>query len=275
MTMTESKQLRQRESAPLPAMSFGEMMQMGDALVKTGFLPVHLKNGAQVAAIVLTGRELGMEPMRAIRSLNLVKGKVTENADSQLARFKADGGRAQFRELTDERAVLYLRHPNGDEHEEVFSLLDARNAGIASDMYKKYPKAMLRSRAITAGLKSIGWDGAVGNYDPDELDGTPLQMPGDDRPALAAVHALSAGDSQPICTLDEAMEMRAGRTRQRLGDMSEEHLRSLESWAEEKGNARLAYAARLVIDQRGPTHEEYDDEDRVADDPRVALDEAA
>ena len=28
---------------------------------------------------------------------------------------------------------------------------------------------MLRSRAITAGLKSVGWEGAVGAYDPDEL----------------------------------------------------------------------------------------------------------
>jgi hypothetical protein len=65
---------------------------------------------------------------------------------------------------------LVLRHPNGDEHTETFSIEDAKRAGLASnDNYAKHPKAMLRSRAITAGLKSIGWEGAVGIYDPDEV----------------------------------------------------------------------------------------------------------
>jgi hypothetical protein len=36
-------------------------------------------------------------------------------------------------------------------------------------MYLKHPKAMLRSRAITAGLKSVGWEGGSGVYDPSEL----------------------------------------------------------------------------------------------------------
>lgn len=162
-------------NAALPAQSFGEMVQMGDQLVKTGFLPAHLRTGAQVAAVILTGRELGMEPMRAVRSLSLVKGKVIESADSQLARFKADGGRAQFKQLDETAAVLYLRHPNGDEHTESFTMADARNAGLAgSETYKKFPKAMLRSRAITAGLKSVGWEGSIGTYDPDEIKGTPL-----------------------------------------------------------------------------------------------------
>jgi hypothetical protein len=159
-----------RNTAIAPALSFGDMMDMGEQLVRTGFLPAHLRTGAQVAAVILTGRELGMEPMRAVRSLSLVKGKVVEAADSQLARFKADGGRATFKSLTEMEAVLWLRHPNGDEHTESFTMQDARNAGLASnDNYKKFPKAMLRSRVITAALKSVGWEGAVGNYDPDEL----------------------------------------------------------------------------------------------------------
>jgi hypothetical protein len=147
---------------------FFAIMDMGQHLVETGFLPEHIKTGAQAAAIVMAGRELGMGPMRALRSLVLVKGKVQEMADSQLSRFKADGGRAVFKELTHERAVLWLRHPNGDEHEEVFTMADAVKAGIKSHMYEKHPKPMLRSRAITAALKSIGWEGGAGIYDPDE-----------------------------------------------------------------------------------------------------------
>jgi hypothetical protein len=103
---------------------------------------------------------------------------VTERADSQLARFKSCGGRAQFKELTEARAVLVLRHPNGDEHTETFTIEDAKRAGLASnDNYAKHPKAMLRSRAITAGLKSIGWEGSVGIYDPDEIADAPTPEP--------------------------------------------------------------------------------------------------
>jgi len=154
--------------------SFDGLVHMGDQLRRTGFLPSHIKDGVAFAAIVLMGRELGMGTMAACRKLQVIKGTVTERADSQLARFKSCGGRAQFKELTEGKAVLWLRHPNGDEHLETFTLDDAKRAGLASnDNYSKHPKAMLRSRAITAGLKSLGWEGAVGIYDPDEVADIP------------------------------------------------------------------------------------------------------
>lgn len=150
--------------------SMNELAVNGEHAVKTGMLPDHIKTGWQFAVIAATGHELGMQPMRAIRSLAMVKGKVVESADSQLARFKAAGGRSQFEVLDETKAVLHLVHPNGDTHTETFTIEDAKRAGLASNNnYSKFPKAMLRSRAITAGLKSIGWEGAVGAYDPDEL----------------------------------------------------------------------------------------------------------
>lgn len=164
-----------------PSMSFTDMLAMGNELVRTGFLPDHVKNGAQAAAIILAGRELGMPPMRSLRSIFLVKGKITESADSQLARFKTDGGRAKFTTLDDTRAVLWLKHPNGDEHTETFTMEDAKRAGlVSSGMYSKFSKAMLRSRSITAGLKSVGWEGGAGAYDPDELAPTPAAAEPDD-----------------------------------------------------------------------------------------------
>lgn len=159
-----------RDDGGIALTTFDDMIAMGDKLVRTGFLPDHVKTGAQAAAIIATGRELGMPPMRALRSLAIVKGKVIEYADSQLARFKADGGHSKFVTLDEKTAKLWLRHPNGDEHTEEFSLADAQKAGLlSSGMYGKFAKAMLRSRAITAGLKSLGWEGAVGAYDPDEI----------------------------------------------------------------------------------------------------------
>ena len=127
---------------------------------------------AQAAVVILAGQELGLDPMRAIRSLKPIRGgKLSEDADSQLGRFKEQGGRAQFVQLDDSVAKLKLTHPNGDEHLETFSLDDAKRANLAgSDTWKKYTKAMLRSRAITSGLKGVGWAGGSGLYGTDEAD---------------------------------------------------------------------------------------------------------
>jgi len=153
----------------LEGVTFADLVSMGDQLAKTGFLPEYVRTGSQFAALVMTGRELGMSPMRAIRSLQMVKGKVVEDAASQLARFKLAGGRASFLSLDETQAVLKVTHPNGDEHTETGTVDDARKAGLSGGMMAKFPKAMLRSRCITAALKSVGWDGAVGTYDVGEL----------------------------------------------------------------------------------------------------------
>jgi hypothetical protein len=161
--------------APVAAfvpMAWSEIVQMCEQLVRTGFLPDAIKTGAQAAAIVLAGQEMGIPPMRSMRTLYIYKGKIDEYADSQLARFKAKGGRSKFVELTATRAVLWLRHPNGDEHTETFTMDDAKAAGLSgsNSNYAKVPKSMLRSRAITNGLKSLGWEDAIGSYDPSEID---------------------------------------------------------------------------------------------------------
>lgn len=207
------------------ATEFAGLVSMGDQLRRTGFLPSHIRDGVSFAAIVLMGRELGMGTMAACRKLQVIKGTVTERADSQLARFKSAGGRAEFKELSETRAVLTLRHPNGDQHTETFTIEDAKRAGLASnDNYNKHPKAMLRSRAITAGLKSIGWEGAVGIYDPDEVSEPELREPVVVRPkfpttesrpaaverahapATAAAIAQPAAQSPALSATEDAMQ---------------------------------------------------------------------
>lgn len=182
----------------LEGVSFADLVGMGEQLARTGFLPDHIKTGPQFAAIVMTGRELGMSPMRAVRSLQMVKGKVVEDAASQLARFKAAGGRATFLHLDEVKAVLEVQHPNGDKHTETWTIDDAKRAGLLGGMVGKYPKAMLRSRAITAALKSLGWDGAVGAYDPSELVEHNDDQPQQTAPRVREPDAIEQPKAPPI-----------------------------------------------------------------------------
>lgn len=252
-------------------LSFDQLVAIGDKLVRTGFLPDHVKTGAQAAAIVMAGRELGMPMMRAIRSITLVKGNVTEDADSQLARFKTDGGKSKFTTLTTKGAVLWLRHPNGDEHTEEFGVDEARAAGLlSSTMYTKFPKAMFRSRAITAGLKSLGWEGGCSVYYPGEIPGTdrapearqvpearPSPSPEVERPLTAYQedHAAEEPREPPPKTVAEVLAWIASAPKAPASDADEtETLADVAAWIREHQKAylphdvqafRAAYTARI------------------------------
>lgn len=151
---------------------YAGLMALAKELVTTNFLPIAIKTPAQAVAIILTGRELGLPPMQSLRSICIIQGKPELSADLQLSIFHRDGGRSKWLTLTATEAKLLLKHPNGDEHTEVFTMDDAKRAGLASGQnWQKYPKAMLRSRAITAGLKSIGFEPLTGAYAPGEIGG--------------------------------------------------------------------------------------------------------
>lgn len=175
MSEPQDAEIVKQELAVLPPTHVEDLpalMQLASQLVPTGFLPDHIKTPGQAVAIILSGRELGIGPMLALRSIYMVKGKIELSADLQLSLFKRDGGKAVFSELTEAKAVLKLTHPNGDSHTEAFTTEDAKRAGLNGDNWRKYPKAMLRSRVITAGLKSLGFEPKMsGCYAPGEIGG--------------------------------------------------------------------------------------------------------
>lgn len=149
-------------------------------LFKSGLCPATIKSAEAALFIILTGRDLGLSAVQSLRSIHVIQGKIELAADQQLALFKRRGGRATWLTLTDTEATCRFIHPNGDEHTESFTMKDAQRAGIATGNYNKYPRAMLRSRCITAGLKSMGFDATAGMYDEGELGGqvtSPLKNP--------------------------------------------------------------------------------------------------
>lgn len=150
-------------------------LQGARMLMKSGLLPSGVKSAEAALFIILTGRDLGLSPIQSLRSINVIQGKVEVAADMSLGLFHRSGGKSHFVKLTDTEAVLRFSAPwLIEDHEESFTIKDAERAGLLQrqDNWKKFPKAMLRSRAITAGLKSIGFDPTAGVYDYGELGGT-------------------------------------------------------------------------------------------------------
>lgn len=150
-----------------------QIFQLATALKGAGgFLPPHIRSEGELVAIILAGRELGINPMAALRSINLIKGRVTLAADMQLALMMRAGAQVKWTE--DGRsgsAVLSIKRPGQDWHVQTFTMEDAKQAGLAGgENWRKYPAAMLRARAVSAAAKAIFPDVLSGVYLPDEIE---------------------------------------------------------------------------------------------------------
>lgn len=159
----------------LPAViDWDNELKGANMLVKSGLTPKDINRPEAALFVILAGRDMGLSPVQSLRSIRVIQGRLELSADIQLAKFHEQGGRSQWLELTDESVKLKLIAPwTIEAHVSTFTLADARRAGLLSNQtWTKYPKAMLRSRAITQGLKDIGFLLGSGVYAPGEVGGT-------------------------------------------------------------------------------------------------------
>jgi hypothetical protein len=161
---------------PVRLKSYQEALRFGKELIDTGLLPPSIKRPAQAVAIILTGQEMGIPPMRALRTIYIVEGRPTMKAEEMLAHFRAHGGKAKEVKATDVECAWEFTHPNGDVHVERLTFEDCKpfattREGKLKDNWGKNPgkRIMLRWRTIANGLRVAAPDlfGAI--YTPEEM----------------------------------------------------------------------------------------------------------
>lgn len=136
---------------------------------------------AKVATIITMGDELGIGRMQALRSINVIKGKPALAAELMLALCfkKIPGFKATFTTPVDKQhleCTLVLQRPGGDPNEFKFTIEDAKKAGLEfisknglPTSWTKYPRAMLRARVISEGLRAVAPDATLGMMTMEEL----------------------------------------------------------------------------------------------------------
>lgn len=170
-------------------------------------MPRHLDSPAAVLAVIIAGRELGMGMMEAARSLYLVEGRIVMAADVQLARVLAGGIVAEWVTTTAERAHLRLTRPGRIPYDSIYTIEQARRPGVdrqgnptaplaSRGTWRQRTEAMLRARAITAGVRAYCPD-VLGSqvYDADELEAsavvsTPTKAPAATEPETVAAEVV-------------------------------------------------------------------------------------
>ena len=172
----------------------GRIWKLAEIISHTDFVPRSLRgNPPAIMAAMLTGRELGIMPMRALRQVNIIEGQPTPSPELMMALALKAGHDVDVVETSRTKCVVEV-HRKGWPDDKVrrleWTIEDAEAAGLCEITddgkvrarsnkgnplpWESYTRAMLRSRAVSEACRT--WlpdvvDGA--SYVPEEL-GAPV-----------------------------------------------------------------------------------------------------
>jgi hypothetical protein len=161
-------------STEKPVMGSGEwstMKEQASMLIKTGFLPPSIKTPEQVIAIALTGRELGIGMMEAIRGINVIQGKPSVSPQLMLALAIRTGQMESYSMKSDPSgATVTIKRKGWPEHFAKFGPTEAKALGLdGKDNYRKQASVMYQWRALAQGLRFTFPDAVSGIYTFEEM----------------------------------------------------------------------------------------------------------
>lgn len=127
---------------------FKECREAAEVLAKTSFVPKDMMGKpAEIAASMLKGWELGLDPLDALASIYVVHGRVGFYAEFMRRRIIQAGHTFRVLESTDNRCVVEgTRQDNGETHRAAFTAEQAKRAKID---IATYPAEKLVARATS------------------------------------------------------------------------------------------------------------------------------
>lgn len=149
--------------------------QLATSLCQTSFVPQHFRGKpAEATAAILTGHEMGMSPMAALRAIYVIQGTPAMYAHAMRAVVQSRGHSIWEAEASPTRVVV-RGHRLGEAdkvRESVWTIERARTAGLLNNaQYTKNPQNMLTARATGEVCRLIASDALHGiPYAVEELD---------------------------------------------------------------------------------------------------------
>lgn len=160
--------------APVP---FEHQVRLAESFAKSGLFGI--KSADQALALMALCEAEGMHPAIAVRDYHIIQGKPALKADAMMARFQAAGGKVEWQEIGDERVCATFSHPSGGSATIDWDKQRAITAGFwGKDNWKKFPRAMLRSRVVSEGIRTVFPGVVVGVYTPEEVQDLDDPNPG-------------------------------------------------------------------------------------------------
>jgi hypothetical protein len=203
---------------PTAIVPYAQMEKMAVTVAKSGLFG--MKTPEQALALMALAQSEGIHPMTAVRDYHIIQGRPSLKADTMLARFQAAGGVVKWLCLTDLKCEGEFSHP---VHSPVPVKIDwtierAKKAGLAGkEVWIGYARAMLRSRTISEGVRTVLPGVIQGVYTPEESQYIDPEVPAPvsveqavqsfDKPGMAGdsvdVHMRNIVTAQDMPTLKE------------------------------------------------------------------------
>jgi len=116
-----------------------------------------------------------LPPLEFARTYHMIEGKQVMRADAMLAKFQMSGGRVKWNKLTNQEvSATFISGDNSLEftatYDEFVKNGVAMGAKGVKDNWRKFPKAMLRARVISDGVRTLKPEIIFGYYTPEEVE---------------------------------------------------------------------------------------------------------
>jgi hypothetical protein len=139
--------------------------------LKSGFLPFSIKTPEQVLLIMQMGSELGLKPLEALNSINVIQGRPTLSAQGMRSQIFKHMPEALFNvlESTPQMCVIEAARPGGKPSKFSYSI---EEAGLVrpNSPWTKTPKDMLIARCTSRIARTLFADALSGvSYTPEEV----------------------------------------------------------------------------------------------------------
>jgi hypothetical protein len=146
---------------------------VAQSLVKTSFVPEAFRNRPDEAtAAILSGAEVGLSPMAALRSFDVIQGTAAPRANTLRAIVQSRGHEMVLTEATATRAIVKGRRRGEQNWQQSTWTIDrAAKLGLTNKSnWKNQPQAMLVARATAECARLIASDAILGiPYASEEL----------------------------------------------------------------------------------------------------------
>jgi hypothetical protein len=147
------------------AMAAREIHQIAVALAATSFVPKTMQGRPdEVTGAILAGRELGLDPMASLRSIDVIDGTPAMRALAMRGLVQAHGHEVWVEESTETRAVVCGRRAaSATTQKSVWTIDRAKKANLAGKRnWQLHPSAMLVARATAELCRLIAADVLIG-----------------------------------------------------------------------------------------------------------------
>ena len=158
---------QEQQIASIP---FTDLERMAGAIAKSGLFGV--KDQAQALALMLLSQAEGRHPVLAARDYHIISGSPALKSDTMLARFQQVGGIVNWVKFTDTEVIGVFSHPSSPTPVEIkWTIKMAGDAGLTNNpSWKKYPRAMLRARSVSEGVRTVHPGCLSGMYTEEETE---------------------------------------------------------------------------------------------------------